>query len=114
MDRIERDGRQEAGCEAELLTSMHSRLQAQQQVGQASFSGSRHAGVRAAAVFPQVRLAGFGQRVAHLVVLSDQLLPGGQSLAALRTQSRRQHHNKHSNYEGVDFQLGFYSVQVLV
>lgn len=44
-----------------LLTSMHSRLQTEQQVGQTSFSGSGHVGVGAAAVFPQVRLAGFGQ-----------------------------------------------------
>lgn len=68
---------------------MHGGLQAQQQVGQASLSGSRHVGVDAAVVLPQVRLAGFSQRVAHLVVLSDQLLPGGQSLAALRGQRER-------------------------
>lgn len=72
---------------------MHSRLQTEQQVGQAGFSGSGHVGVGAAAVFPQVWLAGSGQRVAHLVVLSDELLPGGQRLATLRTHSQRQHHN---------------------
>lgn len=70
------------------FTSMHCGLQTQQQVGQASLSGSRHVGVHAAVVLPQIRLAGFSQRVAHLVVLSDQLLPGGQCFTALRRHRR--------------------------
>lgn len=82
------------------LTSVHSWFQAEQQVGQTSLSGSGHVRVHAAAVLPQVRLAGFGQRVAHLVVLSNQLLPGGQSLTALKTE----YHNI-SNHEADSFQL---------
>lgn len=66
---------------------MDSRLQTQQQVGQAGLPGSGHAGVHAAAVLSQVRLAGFGQRVADLIILSDQLLPGGERLATLRTHN---------------------------
>lgn len=64
---------------------MNRRLQTEQQEGEACLSGSRQAGVHVAVELSQVRLAGFGQRVAHLVVLCNQLLPGGQSLAALRT-----------------------------
>lgn len=66
---------------------MHGRLQAEQQVGQAGFPGSGHAVLGVAAVLPQVRLAGSGKRVAHLVVLGDELLPGGQRLAALDTET---------------------------
>lgn len=74
-----------------LPTSVYGRLQAQQQVGEAGLAGSRH-GVGAAAVLPQVGLAGAGQRVAHLVVLSDQLLSGGQGLAALEGAEVRGQH----------------------
>lgn len=69
------------------FTSMHSRLQTEQQVGQPGFSSAGHAGVGAAAVFLQIRLAGLGQRVADLVVLRDEFLSGGQRLAALRTNT---------------------------
>lgn len=62
---------------------MHSGLQAQQQVRQSSLAGSRQVGVQAAALLPQVQLAGFSQRVADSVVLRDQLLAGGQSVTAL-------------------------------
>lgn len=78
---------------------MHSRLQAEKQVGQTSLSGPGHVGVHAAAVLLQVRLAGFGQRVAHFVVLSDQLLTGGQSLTALRTRTHTVHFNTNSLHE---------------
>lgn len=87
--------RQEVPSEDELLTSVHGWLQAEQQVGQTGFSGSGHVCVHVAAVLPQVWLAGFGQRVTHLVVLSNQLLPGGQSLATLRT------HNEHHEVQTV-------------
>lgn len=62
---------------------MYGRFQAQQQVGETGLPGSGHR-VGAAAVLPQVGLAGPGQRVANLVVLGDQLLSGGQGLAALK------------------------------
>lgn len=71
-----------------LPTSVDGRLQAQQQVGEAGLAGSGH-GVGAAAVLPQVGLAGPGQRVANLVVLSNQLLSCGQGLTALRGQGSK-------------------------
>ncbi len=69
------------------LTTVHSRLQAQQQVRQPGFACSRQVGVQAAALLPQVQLTGFSQRVTDFVVLRDQLLTGGQSLVALRRET---------------------------
>lgn len=66
---------------------MHCGLQAEQQVGQAGFSSTRHVVLSIAAVLPQVRLARSSQGVAHLVVLSDELLPSGQRLATLDTKT---------------------------
>lgn len=63
---------------------MHGGLQAQQQVAEPSLAGPRQVGVQAAALLPQVQLAGFSQRVADPVVLRDQLLAGGQGVPALR------------------------------
>lgn len=65
------------------LTSVHSSLQAQQQVGEPGLTGPRQVVVQAAALLPQVRLAGFSQRVADSVVLRDELLTRGQSVTAL-------------------------------
>lgn len=62
---------------------MHGGLQAQQQVRQPGLAGSRQVGVQAAALLPQVQLAGFRQRVTDPVVLRDQLLTDGQSVTAL-------------------------------
>lgn len=65
------------------LTSVHGSLQAQQQVGQPRLAGTRQAAVQAAALLPQVQLAGFRQRVADSVILGDQLLSGRQGVSAL-------------------------------
>lgn len=67
------------------LTAVHRRLQAQQQVRQSSLASSRQVGVQAAALLPQVQLTGFSQGVTDPVVLRDELLTGGQSVAALWT-----------------------------
>lgn len=68
------------------LTSVHSSLQAQQQVRQASLAGSRQVGVQAAALLPQVQLASFRQGVTNSVVLGDELLSGCQGVATLRSR----------------------------
>lgn len=68
------------------LTSVHSSLQAQQQVRQSSLTSSWQVGVQAAALLPQIQLTSFGQRVTDSVVLRDQLLSGGQGVAALRSR----------------------------
>lgn len=65
------------------LTSVHCRLQAEEQVGQSGLSSSGHVGVQVTAVFAEVSLTRFSQRVTDLIVLSDQLLPGGQGVSAL-------------------------------
>lgn len=62
---------------------MDGGFQAQQQVGQPGLAGSRQVGVQAAALLPQVQLAGLGQRVTDSVVLRDQLLTGCESVTAL-------------------------------
>ena len=69
---------------------MYGRLQTEQQVGEACLSGAGHVGVHAAAVLPQVCLAGLGQGVAHLVVLGNQLLTRGQGLSALWWSTKTQ------------------------
>lgn len=63
---------------------MHGGLQTQQQVGESGLAGSRQVGVQAAALLPQVQLAGFGQGVTDPVVLRNQLLADGQRVTALR------------------------------
>lgn len=68
------------------LTSVHSGLQAQQQVREPGLTGPRQAGVQAAALLPQVHFTGFGQRVTDLVILGDQLLSRCQGVSALERE----------------------------
>lgn len=65
------------------LTTVHGGLQTQQQVGESGLAGPGQVAVQAAALLPQVQLAGFGQRVTDPVVLGDQLLADGQRVVAL-------------------------------
>lgn len=65
------------------LTTVHGGLQAQQQVRESGFAGSRQVGIQAAALLPQVQLAGFGQGVTDPVVLRNQLLADSQRVTAL-------------------------------
>lgn len=62
---------------------MNSSLQTQQQVGEPGLTGSGQVGVQVAAMLLQVNLTGFGQRVTDFIVLRDELLTGGQGVAAL-------------------------------
>lgn len=65
------------------LTSVHSRLQAHQEVGQPGLPGAGKV-LHVAAVLLQVTLAGLGQRVTDFVVLGNQLLACGQRVTALQ------------------------------
>jgi len=62
---------------------VHGGLQAEQQVGEPGLAGTWQVVLQVAALLSQVRFAGLGQRVAHPVVLGNQLLPCGQCITAL-------------------------------
>lgn len=64
-------------------TLVHGGLQAEQQVGKPGLAGTWQVVLQVAVLLSQVRFAGLGQRVAHPVVLGNQLLPCSQCVTAL-------------------------------
>ena len=83
-----------SACVCVSPTPVDRGLQAEQQVGQPGLAGAGARRLHAAVLLLEVGPAGPRQRVAHLVVLRDQLLTGGQGLSALHTHTHNHTHTE--------------------